>query len=259
MNLDIINKRLDSLRNAEKPKKKYTKLPMLDLAKRSGKFYIRLLPNKYNNDMPFTEVYVYYKFNGKIFASPMTFGDPDPIAQFASTIQDYELKKNFTPAFEVYAPVIVRGEEQEGVKYWRFRKNTYKALLELLSSEDYTDLCDLENGVDLQLEYIKDTANGFPETNITPRRNSSPATNDPELTKTLMESQIDVLANFTVLSFNELETELEVYLSTNSKQNTDSTSGTEYNSRFNEVESKTEEPKKAEFGNIVDDLDSLFN
>jgi hypothetical protein len=257
MNLDIINQKLSALRESEKKSsKKYTKLPMLDLSKRKGKFDIRLLPNKFSPEIPFVDVYVYYGFNTKIFLSPMTFGNPDPIAQFASQVSDRELRKKFTPAYEVYAPVIVRGEESEGVKYWRFRKTTFKDLLDLLSSEDYRDLYDLEKGVDLTLEYIKETANGFPQTNVIPKRNSTPATNNPTLTNSLMESQIDVLGNFTVLSYDELETELQVFLSTNATTNTDSTSGTDYNSRF---EDKQITPKDEVAAKLDTDLDNLFN
>lgn len=258
MNLDIISKKLEALRKSEGgPRKKYTKLPILDVSKRVGKFDIRILPNKYNSDIPFVDVYVYFMFNGKVFLSPTTFGDPDPILQFASKVQDKEIKKKFTPTFQVYAPVIVRGEEQDGVKYWRFSKTVFKDLLDLMSSEDYADLADIESGVDLTLEYIKETSNGFPQTSITPRRKSSPATNSVELTNSLIESQIDVLSNFTRLSYEELETELQVFLSTQAPANSESSTGTEYNARFDKeiTEKITEEP---ETNNIVDDLDSLF-
>jgi hypothetical protein len=120
----------------------YVKIPMLQLTE--GKVQIRILPNKFNSEFPFTEKWVYYKFNGETFTSPMTFGDPDPISEFASSIYDRSLKKAITPSYNVVVAVLVRGKELEGIKYWQFSSKVFQHILTNMSDSDYGDITYLE-------------------------------------------------------------------------------------------------------------------
>ena len=40
----------------------------------------------------------------------------------------------------IFAQVIVRGEEDKGVRLWEFGKNIYQSLLSLADDPDYGDL-----------------------------------------------------------------------------------------------------------------------
>ena len=81
--------------------------------------------------------------------SPMSFGRPDPIVEFAEKLKksgdkdDWKLGKKIEPKFRVYAPVIVRGQEHEGVKFWSFGKQIFTELLSVIADPDYGDITDL--------------------------------------------------------------------------------------------------------------------
>ena len=79
-----------------------------------------------------------------------------------------------------YAPVLVRGEEEKGVRWWSFGKKAYQQLLSLVLNPEYGDITDIETGTDIVLKYTvpPPTPPGqqrteWPETILTPRRRSS--------------------------------------------------------------------------------------
>ena len=103
-----------------------------------GKQVIRIVPNKFNKSNPFTEVYFHYGIGERTMISPINFGEKDPIVEFAKQLrntsdkENWRLAKKLDPKMRVFAPIIVRGEEHEGVKLWQFGKNTYLDFLSLL-------------------------------------------------------------------------------------------------------------------------------
>ena len=58
--------------------------------------------------------------------SPETWGEKDPIALFAKKLREEYSKENYLLAKKldaktrIFAPVIVRGEEDKGVRLWQF-------------------------------------------------------------------------------------------------------------------------------------------
>jgi len=42
-----------------------------------------------------------------------------------------------------FAPVIVRGEESQGVKFWGFGKTVYQELLSIIADPDYGDITEI--------------------------------------------------------------------------------------------------------------------
>ena len=53
-----------------------------------GKQVVRIVPYQHNKDNPFQELFFHYDLGGKTYLSPITFGRPDPIEEFAS--EDHE-------------------------------------------------------------------------------------------------------------------------------------------------------------------------
>ena len=53
----------------------------------------------------------------------------------------------------IYAPVIVRGEEDKGVRFGDL-ESKYQQLLGLVADEDYGDISDLKEGNDITVEYV---------------------------------------------------------------------------------------------------------
>ena len=80
--------------------------------------------------------------------SPINFGEKDPIVEFAKQLrntsdkENWRLAKKLDPKMRVFAPVIVRGEEDQGVRLWGYGKTAYKELLNLVLNPEYGDITD---------------------------------------------------------------------------------------------------------------------
>ena len=90
---------------------------------------IRLMSFPDNEGQPFKELYFYYNIgNNPGLLAPHQFGKPDPIQELINKLRDegskesYELAKKLYPKMRCYAPVVVRGEEDKGVRLWAFGK-----------------------------------------------------------------------------------------------------------------------------------------
>ena len=73
----------------------------------------------------------------------------------------------------VFAPVVVRGEEEKGVRIWGFSKTTYEALLRLVIDPEYGDITDVHTGTDIRVDYGKKAGQMYPTTEIRPMRKTS--------------------------------------------------------------------------------------
>ena len=148
MNLDKIRARLTTLQTQ-------TKKQINTWKPESGETIIRMVPYKFNKDNPFIELLFHYNLNGKNFLSPATFGRPDPCIEFAEKIrqsgkkEDYKLSKSLEPTMRTYVPIVVRGKENEGVRFWGFGKQVYEQLLGFIADPDYGDISDPGRGRDI--------------------------------------------------------------------------------------------------------------
>ena len=66
-------------------------------------------------------------------------------------IEGPQNKWNFK--LRTFVPVLVRGQEGEGVKFWGFGKTVYQEILGYITDPDYGDITDPTNGRDLTIEY----------------------------------------------------------------------------------------------------------
>ena len=83
------------------------------------------------------------------------------------------------PKMRTYVPVIVRGKESEGVKFWGFGKTVYTELLGFIADPDYGDLSDPMNGRDIVVEFTPSEGPGqYPKTAIRVKPNTTPVTED---------------------------------------------------------------------------------
>lgn len=216
MALDVnkIKSRLNSLNNTnQKSNLLWKPVP--------GKQEVRIVPYKYQPDNPFSELKFHYNLNGKTYLSPDSFGRPDPIVEFASRLkksgdkEEWKLAKKMEPKMRTFAPVIVRGQEHEGVKFWGFGKQVYQELLSIMSDPDYGDITDLANGRDIVVEFktADECGKQFPETGIRVKPNTKPAV-DPS-NKDLIEklaNQTNLLDLFPELSYDELKGVMDAWL-----------------------------------------------
>ena len=69
------------------------------------------------------------------------FDESDPIMEFAVQLrksgsdENKELAKKLFPKMRTFAPVIVRGEEDKGVRFYEFGKMVYQELLGVMADE----------------------------------------------------------------------------------------------------------------------------
>jgi hypothetical protein len=211
MNLDRIKQRLNQLSDANKPSGS-----KLIWKPKPGSQVVRIVPYVHNRDWPFLELYFYYDLSNRTIISPQNFGKPDPVQELANKLkstgdrEDWMLGRKLEPSLRTYVPIIVRGEEHEGVKFWGFGKTVYEELLKTIDDPDYGDITDLKTGTDITVEYEK-PAEGYPKTSFRVKRNSSPATTDKEVID-LIKNMPTVEDIWSCPSYDELATILDNFI-----------------------------------------------
>jgi|TARA_R100000081_G_C4783821_1_gene153227 hypothetical protein len=250
MDINAIRKRLNQLQT--------TNTRTSNLWKpQPGKTQIRIVPNKSNTDIPFIELFFHYDLGGKSYLSPISFGRPDPIEEFANKLkssgnrEDWRLGKKLEAKMRTFAPVIVRGEENEGVKYWGFGKTVYQELLSIIADPDYGDISDPVSGRDVVVEFktAEEVGASFPKTTIRVKPNQTALSDDKIQLENFLSNQKDINEIYQELSYDELTEALQAWL-TPSDDEDDS-----------EVEEAVSTSKVAEtpVSNTTDAFDELFS
>ena len=150
-----------------------------------------------------------------------------------------------------FAPVVVRGEEKEGVRFWGFGKTVYQELLSIIADPDYGDITDPSSGRDVAVEFktAEETGKSFPSTTIRVKPNQTPITEDASVLEAIKETQKNITEIYQERSYDELTQALNDYLN-GGTESTEKTKG----------EVKT--PSKASSYNAKetsDAFDDLFN
>ena len=226
-----------------------------------GTQQVRIVPYKFNKDNPFIELYFHYDLGGKNYLSPISFGRPDPIEEFAQKLKgtgskdDYRLGKKVEAKMRTYAPVVVRGEEAQGVRFWGFGKTVYQELLSFIADPDYGDITDPTNGRDIAVEFktAEETGANFPSTSIRVKPNQTPITDDAEQLKGMIENQQKITEIYTEQSYDELKEVLNNYLNpTDEDTTTTSTTSTTSTAKTEPVVEGT--TKTADVDSAFDEL-----
>jgi len=178
------------------------------------------VPYKFNQDNPFIELHFHYNINNRTYLSPSSFGRPDPIVEFAEKLKktgdqdDYRMGRSLMPKMRTFVPVIVRGEEKEGVKFWGFGKEVYQELLSFIADPDYGDITDPKEGRDITIEFLtaEEANRTYPKTNIRVKPNKSVVSDDRDVIKLIGESQKEITSVYEELSYDELKEVLEKWI-----------------------------------------------
>ena len=213
MDLEAIRKRLGQLQTTNNRTSSLWK-------PQPGKTQIRIVPYEFNKDNPFIELFFHYNLNNRSYLSPISFGRPDPIEEFAQKLkasgnkEDYQLSKKLEAKMRTFAPVIVRGEESQGVKFWGFGKTVYQELLSIIADPDYGDITDPVNGRDVSVEFISAEESGasFPKTNIRVKPNQTPISDEPSVLELVKTSQKDITEIYQEQSYDDLTNVLNEWL-----------------------------------------------
>jgi hypothetical protein len=183
-----------------------------------GKQQIRIVPYQYNKDNPFQELYFHYDLGKKNFLSPITHGNPDPVVEFAEKLKssgnsdEWKLGKKLEPKMRCYVPIVVRGNESEGVKFWGFGKTVYTELLGFIADPDYGDLTDPMNGRDIVIEFTPAENGAFPKTVLRIKPNTTPLTADRNIAEKIAQQQPNLSEIFKEPTYDELKEALEQWL-----------------------------------------------
>jgi hypothetical protein len=220
MDLDVIKKRLNDFQsqanNSGGSQKQLFWKPSV------GKQLIRVVPSKFNPSNPFTEMMFYYGIGSKkVMASPANWGDKDPIMEFAKQLrgtndkENWRLAKKLDAKVRIFAPIIVRGEESEGVKLWQFGKEVYQEFLNMAADDEIGDFTDIAQGRDIKLTTVGPESTGTPynKTSIGPSLKTSTLADTEDGVKQLRENQADPMKVFKPLTYDEMKTSLQEWLS----------------------------------------------
>ena len=226
-----------------------------------GTQVVRIVPYKHNKDNPFIELYFHYDLGGKNYLSPISFGRPDPIEEFAQKLKstgskdDYRLGRKVEAKMRTFAPVVVRGEDNEGVRFWGFGKTVYQELLSIIADPDYGDITDPVSGRDVAVEFktAEETGKSFPSTSIRVKPNQTPITEDASVLESIKESQKNITEIYQERSYDELTQALNDYLNGSSEKTEEKVEKVE------ETVKTASETKSYDSKKTSDAFDDLFN
>jgi hypothetical protein len=230
LNMDRVRNKLASFDKTKKggkkaPTEQQTKIKQFIWKPEPGKQVIRIVPHQYSPDFPFIELKWHYDFNGdKVsYLSPASQNKPDPIVELANRLEKVKETwvkgRKMQPKLRTYVPIIVRGKEEEGVKFWGFGVQVYEQLIATLDEPEYGDITDLVNGYDIQVDFktAEEAKKDFPETKILIKPKPRPVI-DPEHPKAreilelITKKQPDIFDIYQPASYDELVAALETKL-----------------------------------------------
>jgi hypothetical protein len=155
-----------------------------------GDNVIRFLPYSFADGQPFQELAFYNSpvLNERRLVAPFQFGLADPIHDLMVELRKehqgdkvWNQMKELRVKESFYAPILVRGKEDEGVKIWEMSQRVVQGVYEVLMSDDWADeqLFDVHEGFDFTITARDSgrTFKGYTIKEITPlpKRKASPA------------------------------------------------------------------------------------
>ena len=163
---------------------------------------------------------MHYGINNRTMISLSNFNEKDPIVEFAQGLRksserdNWQLAKKLEPKMRVFAPVIVRGEEDKGVRLWEFGKQVYMDLLSIAEDEDVGDYSDPITGRDITVETAGKETTGlmYNTSTVRVRTKSTPLSDDADKVKLWLETQPDPLGQFKRYSYDEMKEALLKHL-----------------------------------------------
>jgi|15BtaG_2_1085339.scaffolds.fasta_scaffold03677_3 hypothetical protein len=227
MDLNAIKARLDALNQPQgsqnKEKKDYTKIYWKP--REAGKFQIRFLPSIVESPTsPFQEIDMHYNIGKYPIVALTNWGEKDPVVEFikklrnSSESENWRLANKLGPKMRVFAPVIVRGEEDKGVRIFEFSKTLYAELLSYADADEYGEFEDVAEGFDFTVTAAAvENRRGFNLT-LRPKRKPSPLSEDASLIEKWLEEQPLLLEERFHYKFDKLKEVLAEFINSSDEQ-----------------------------------------
>jgi hypothetical protein len=223
MNINEVKKRLGKLQNngpSSNGSSDYANSfwkPRAD----EGRSTVRIVPYKFNKDYPFSELYFHFNVGKMRMLALTNFGESDPIVEVTNELRrssDAEMKelaKKISPRLRYFVPVVVRGEEDKGVRFWEFGKQVYTTLLkdiELLAEDGVTDITDVYAGNDISVEMNQEAGKLYPTTTVRIKSRSTSLHDDPKMVERFLDDQKELTSIYKKYSFDEMKTVLQNHM-----------------------------------------------
>jgi hypothetical protein len=173
LNLEKIQERLNRLNSKGRNNNSFWKVP-------EGESVIRIPPMPDGD--PFVEHHLHYNVGKAVgfVCLRREYNKPCPVCALVNKLyksdnaEDVVLAKKLTAKARFYSPVLVRGEEEKGVRWWSYAKTPYAKLLKWASNqEEYGDITDSKHGTDIELVNKKPPGGEFFVTDIELKRKES--------------------------------------------------------------------------------------
>lgn len=266
MDLKAIRNKMQSLSSKNNSGAKREKIDYSTIywkPKKEGKYQVRIVPSKYTPQFPFKEFMVHYGFGKFPIPALTNWGEKDPIVEFSKKLrqsndrEEWAMAKQIEPKMRIFAPVIVRGEEDKGVRLWEFGKNIYLQLLGIADDEDYGDYTDVSEGRDFTVEAVMGDVGGRQglKTTLRIKPKQTPLSQDADEIEKWLDNQPDILEIQYKMEFDQMKEVLRKWLSPE-----DSEEGDEEESVVEEVKApvvtkqKYQAPAKPDKSKSFDDL-----
>ncbi len=261
MDISKIKDRLNQLQSTTSNKDKFFK-------PQPGKTQIRIVPYKFNKDNPFIELFFHYNLGqNKTYMSPASFGRPDPVEEFAAKLKstgnkdDWLQGRKYDPTLRTFVPVVVRGAEHEGVRFWGFGKTVYQELLSIIADPDYGDITDPVNGRDVVIERQTpaEAGNQYGKTTIRVKPNQTTITDDKAQLEGIFNSQVDITELWEEPSYDDLKVALKEYLNPSDDNTETATTSNGVAASTTPTSTSTSNSKTNGSDDVEDAFDALFN
>jgi hypothetical protein len=186
--------------------------------------------------------------------------------------EDWKAAKKMEPKLRTFVPVLVRGEEGDGVRFWGFGKTVYQEILGYMADPDYGDITDPNEGRDITVEVVsaEDSGTSYPVTTIRVKPKETPLATSKEDTDKYLNSQKEITELYSELTYAELKNVLEGWLNPSaasdeeksvSAQTLSSTATDEDDAPFDTASAPKAEPAAApkKVDDVAAAFDDLFN
>ena len=212
INFDKMKKKMSALNSrGEGSNKKFFWKPQ------DGEQTLRIVPDPDGD--PFREFWFHYNVGDEpgFLCPKKNHGDDCPVCEFVSKLyntrdeEDRKLANQLRAKQRFFSPVVVRNDEDEGVRLWGYSKTVYERLLNLVLNPDYGDISDPETGTDLVIEYGKKPGQMFPSTDVQPRRRASVLHKDSSKANEFVSTEIPFKSLFSVKTTQEVKDLFESY------------------------------------------------
>lgn len=261
MDLSAVKSKLSSLQNQRQGGGQKRDMSLILWKPTVGKHSVRIVPAMWDRSNPFKEVLVHYGIGNRTMISLQNFGEKDPIVEFAKQLrqtsdkENWSLAKKLEPKMRVFTPVIVRGEEDKGVRLWEFGKQVYQELLSIADDPDVGDYTDPVQGRDITIETTGPETNGtqFNQSKVRVRTKITALSDSADDVKKWLEAQPDPFTIFKKYSYDEMKEALLSWL--NPEEQTEEPAAPPAEEAKAPAAFSLSSPKKS----IDDEFDELFN